>query len=93
MINTETFYFGIMDNNSNQTTFCLLKDTDNESFTDFQIEEINGVPILNEDLSVVEEVSIDLTSYFGDTREFDSVKGETLFIKKLSEKEYYSFLS
>ena len=92
MIDSNTFYFGIHDENTNQTTFCLIKDTDNESFSDFTIEEFNGYQVLNEDKDVVESIAIDLTS-FGESKSFDSVKGECLTVCKLSEEEYYSFLS
>jgi hypothetical protein len=90
-IYTEAYYFGIYSQDENLSTFELVKETDNETFTDFTIENENG-HIIKEDEDIILEISIDMT-LFGQNREYDSITGSTKYITKLNEEEYVSFLS
>jgi hypothetical protein len=87
---TEKYYFGIHDNNMNLTSFTLTKETDGDNYTDFQIQGNSGLMIQEEDYSVVLEIAINLSG-FGENSEFDSVKGDTYIICKLTEEEHSHF--
>lgn len=86
------YYFGISSRNTNETTFVLVKETDNETFTDFDIKDIKGVGIENDDLEVVLSRAVDMFDGIVKVDTFDSVRGEVFLIHKLSESEYESFI-
>jgi len=87
-----TYHYGIHTLNENKTTFDLVKTTDNEAITDFDIINIYGIKIEDEDYDTVLEDAIDL-SIFGEQHDFDSVRGDTYTIVKLIEEEQANFLS
>jgi len=89
----DTYFFGISSYNQNETKFKLVRTTDNESFTDFSITDIQGVGILDEDFDVVEEIAINLFDSIAIVTEFDSVRGDTFYIYKLSEDDYDRFIT
>lgn len=87
----ETYFYGIHDNNQNQAKFTLTKETDNEEYTSFTVDNIKGsLPL--EDMIVVEEIAINLTDSIGKVSDFDSVRGETFFIQKLTKDEFEAFI-
>jgi len=87
----EKFYFGIHSENRNVTSFTLIKESDGDNFTDYEIKGNAGLRIVEDDYSVVEEIAINLSG-FGQASEFDSVKGDPYTIVKLSEEEHSNFI-
>lgn len=87
-----TFFFGIHDNNTNSASFEISASTDSEGITYGEVKNINGV-VVDDDLPAINEISVSLIGSIANTKEFDSVRGDTYFIAKLSEEEYASFLS
>jgi len=73
----------IHNNNNNLTSFTLAQETNGDSDTNYEIENVTGQDIQAEDLDIVKEIAIDLFS-FGKTREFDSIRGNTLYIEVVS---------
>ena len=88
---TETFYFGIHDKERNFSTFQVIKETDNENYTDFEVCRKSGINF-DDDLDVITEIAIDLTCN-GSEKEFDSCKdNKTYFIVKIDDEIHSSFL-
>lgn len=90
-IYTDSWFYLIHDRNQNLTAFELIRETDNDSFTEFKIQNVKGDAIQDDDYSIVEEIAIDLIGSIGKTREFDSVRGETFYIHKVESSDYSAF--
>lgn len=91
----KSFYFGVHSINQNLTQFTVDKHiirTNKSEEIYYELEDIFGRRILDEDMQNVKDIAEELIFDNNNCKEFQSACGDTFNVVKLTKDEYLSFL-